>query len=394
MLLRFFKNLWGRKSPNRFLSTPAKSDDLEQWIRKALPTAHPNRRDIFRALTSCMLWRIGNQIRGRPTPPWVVLLGNTLLGWFLAFSLVGFFDAVFGLIGGFVCGLITLIPLDRYTYCYGKKTGVERHAVFCDFLLKSFLIAITGFWFGWPLIWPLIFPLLFAVGWWITETTVAHIRQSRKTPANTEGFSPSNQKSRLILYFQTLIESHRGRILGDQSEFNRLRVRLEQLREQTKTEREIQENKHHAENPITIDRLRLLDEIEEDLKGALASLAQQKEYVLNFFRTCEAQLARIDMSMNEFLADQRLQKLSREAEELTRKTRSLALSIAASFMEDAAHLQSALERLHEKIVFSVPYEIEDVPAIATEIANFELENIAALQELEQGLVREAIPALN
>ncbi|MBI2038793.1 MAG: hypothetical protein HYT22_00715 [Candidatus Niyogibacteria bacterium] len=271
---------------------------------------------------------------------------------------------------------------------------MERHAVFCDFLLKSFLIAITGFWFGWPLIWPLIFPLLFAVGWWITETTVAHIRQSRKTPANTEGFSPSNQKSRLILYFQTLIESHRGRILGDQSEFNRLRVRLEQLREQTKTEREIQENKHHAENPITIDRLRLLDEIEEDLKGALASLAQQKEYVLNFFRTCEAQLARIDMSMNEFLADQRLQKLSREAEELTRKTRSLALSIAASFMEDAAHLQSALERLHEKIVFSVPYEIEDVPAIATEIANFELENIAALQELEQGLVREAIPALN
>lgn len=181
--------------------------------------------------------------------------------------------------------------------------------------------------------------------------------------------------------------------MGDASDFNQLRVKLERAREETKQSIAYWQGRK-AENEELIgieERVELAGHIRNRLIDALTSLEKQREDVLMFFRHCEKQLGGVEASVNDYFEDQRLVHLSDEAEKLTKESETIAFRVAYSFIEDATRLQQTLEQVHEYAVLgNAQYsEIDGFEELADRIIAFESENVLAIKQLEAMLEESA-----
>ncbi len=205
--------------------------------------------------------------------------------------------------------------------------------------LFEFLDDVAMMWmFGWPV-----------VTYWIWRRRALR-RQSRhvhnKLKAYHDGDAETLQQvhNYAMAHFHELIEEHRARTLGPESEWARARAPLaEALDDANKSVAYWQERlKIDPDNEVGQQQYKVVKELEDKLRNALAKVDERADLLLRFYNECEAKLAVMDRCNRDIEEARKVEALSNRTDVVIAQAEGAIQALGRSFVEEAQKIARAL----------------------------------------------------
>lgn len=215
-----------------------------------------------------------------------------------------------------------------------------------------------------------------------------HIRKGRKNlRANLE--NPMERKRLFADHLHKLVEQNREELLGTGSSFSEIKSRLERALEEAKVSCDhwqARKSQEPADLQI-LERLHLAGALKQRFSEALESLKRQQETFLEFLRHCEAQVSKLEISAGDYFEEERLARLSNQADDLTRSSGMAVYNLATAFIQNAQHLQKTLIQANSAVVAGLveSASVEDLEELASRVVSFESSNTRELKRLEAAM---------
>lgn len=193
--------------------------------------------------------------------------------------------------------------------------------------------------------------------------------------------------------FRRLIETHRARTLGKQSEWA---VARSTLREAVNDAQRSAAYWHarlaqESDNPLAARHSKTAADLEAKLRAALTKLDARGEVLLHFYNDCEARLGAMDRHGRDIEEAHRLQRLSGAAGIAIAEAEETLAGIGASFVREAQRVGEALGGLERLQIKSLAGEapLDDIEYLADRINESSDSELAAVEQLKRALNRMA-----
>ena len=147
-----------------------------------------------------------------------------------------------------------------------------------------------------------------------------------------------------MAHFRQLIEQHRARTLGPESEWARARAPLaEALDDANKSVAYWQERlKSDPDNEVGQQQYKVVKELEDKLRNALAKVDERADLLLRFYNECEAKLAVMDRCNRDIEEARKVEALSNRTDVVIAQAEGAIQALGRSFVEEAQKIARAL----------------------------------------------------
>ena len=147
-----------------------------------------------------------------------------------------------------------------------------------------------------------------------------------------------------IRHFRQLVEQHRARTMGPESEWARARAPLEKaVNDANKSVAYWRERlKSDPDNQVCLRQYRIVKGLEEKLRSALSKVDERADLLSKFYNDCEAKLAVMDRCRQDIREARKVEELSSRADVVVAQAEGSIQALARAFVDEAQRIGSAL----------------------------------------------------
>ena len=147
-----------------------------------------------------------------------------------------------------------------------------------------------------------------------------------------------------IRHFRQLVEQHRAKTMGPESEWARARAPLAKaVNDANKSVAYWRERlKDDPDNQACLSQYRIVKGLEEKLRSALSKVDERADLLTKFYNDCEAKLAVMDRCRQDIREARKVEELSSRADIVVAQAEGSIQALARAFVDEAQRIGSAL----------------------------------------------------
>lgn len=147
-----------------------------------------------------------------------------------------------------------------------------------------------------------------------------------------------------IRHFRQLVEQHRAKTMGPESEWARARAPLEKaVNDANKSVAYWRERlKDDPDNQACLSQYRIVKGLEEKLRSALSKVDERADLLTKFYNDCEAKLAVMNRCRQDIREARKVEELSSRADVVVAQAEGSIQALAHAFVDEAQRIGSAL----------------------------------------------------